>query len=113
MLVDDAKKFTEVIAEMISAAVDVDRDQDGNYSMGELWKIVKVLFSNGNQVRKTWKSAFGEISKLKSEQRQDVVDAFKEKFDINNDEAELLVEDWLDLSLKLLETFERTQKILK
>lgn len=113
MLVDDAKKFTEVIAEMISAAVDVDRNNDGSYSMGEMWKIVKVLFSHGNQVRKTWKSAFDEISKLKSDQRQEVVKAFKEKFDINNDEAEVLVEDWLDLSLKLLETFERTQKILK
>jgi nucleoid DNA-binding protein len=113
MLVNDAEKFTDAVAEMISAAVDVDKDKDGNYSLGELWKIVKVFFTNTNDVRKSWKSAVNEIRNLKSDERVKIVNRFKNKFDISNNDAEQLVEDWLDLILNLLETFERTQKMLK
>lgn len=101
-----AKSLTSGLGRAISAFVDIDSNKDGKVSNGEWFAAGQAVFTI---VLTNFSSAGVGLQQIKNPTpalRQALAEAFQEGFDIQNNEAEFLVEDfvlWANQGVRLVE----------
>jgi len=111
-----AEKFASAVGRVLSAAVDIDSNDDGKIDGGEWASFGVLLLMQASQNFNGWK-AFLNAWTVK-EQRIMIVEALAVEFDIENDEVEALIErtifvanDNVDLAEDWVKFFNKAKKV--
>ena len=92
---EDAKEIAEGIADIINYTVGIDSDKSGKVETDELFaflgKVANAVFTKFGFIPTAW----DQIKSADGEGRAMIIEAFAGKFDLENDVAEFLVEDWM------------------
>jgi hypothetical protein len=110
---NDTLIFTKAIGELISGIIDVDRNKNGKYGIGEIWKIVSLFVTRVNTMRKTYKDVITDIRNANSYERQTIANEFKKYFNISNNDLECLIELWIQNLVNIGDAIEETKSYLK
>lgn len=113
--IDQAKIVTGFLGQLIGAVASIDGNGDGKISWVEILNKVQIIglsalatFPNVNL-----RVALAQLKAADAQERQQLVAAFAEKFDLANDAAEWLIEDWIFWLEEGFSLFKRTQAMLK
>lgn len=109
----NAKILVQAFAQLASGLVDVDKNGNGKWGIGEVWKVIKLFVRRVNQMSKTWRGALSEVNQLTATQKKDIAHEFKLHFNIQDKDMEDVVETWLDTIVKLYEAIEKTKQVQK
>jgi uncharacterized protein YdiU (UPF0061 family) len=95
-----AKKFVQDFAQLFNAALGIDADKDKKITFVEVGSLLMVLVAKTMANYPTAIQALEEIRDAfagpeKQAERQELVAVFGDNFDLENDEIENLVEEWL------------------
>jgi hypothetical protein len=93
-LVDPVVSF---IARLIPRVVYIDEDGDGKIEGGEIMNFAyKAGFDAFGTFRNfSWKDFAKQVKDADQEERAILISNFKEEFDLTDNEAEFLIEDWI------------------
>lgn len=106
----NAKILIQAFAQLVSGLVDIDRNGNGKWSIGEVWKVIKTFVRKVNQMSKSWRGALSEVKTLNADQRGEIAHEFKLHFNLQDDEIEDVVETWVDVVINLSDAIEKTKK---
>jgi len=95
------KKDLITIAKTVNA---VDKALEDNKISGLEWFEIGKAAVGFFQVIKTWKEAVLEVKDLTPSEKDELIEVFKETFDLKNDVAEMMVEGTIDILLGLIKT---------
>jgi len=112
--IDQAVILGETVGEFVSHIASIDDNQDGKITMAEILNKVQILGLKLITVFSTLKIrvAIAQLKDADSAEFALVREAFAKKFDLRNDEAEFLIEDWIAHLEQSIRLFSRTKTIL-
>lgn len=111
--IDKAKSLVETLAKVASTAASIDKNKDGKIDLNETITVVQAFIVEGINVFGDFKEGLDQLRGATAEDMKVLVDAFKVKFDLENDEIEELIEDWISLVIEVIDTIQYTAKFLK
>jgi len=110
---EQAKVLAETLGKVVSAAVQIDKNKNGKIETMEIFELVQVLGMEIFKVYGDFKEGIDQISNIDSKDFRFLVDAFASKFDLENDEAENLIEKIAYLIADAIELVDEAKEILK
>ena len=110
---EQAKLLAETLGKVVSAAVQIDKNKNGKIETMEIFELVQVLGMEIFKVYGDFKEGIDQISNIDSKDFRFLVDAFASKFDLENDEAENLIEKIAYLIADAIELVDEAKEILK
>jgi hypothetical protein len=95
--IDNARILSGFIGKVVTAVSTIDANQDGKITALEILNKLQVIAFDAfvTLPGMSVKRAIAELRDANNEERQQLLLAFAEKFQLNNVEAEWLLEDWL------------------
>lgn len=113
--IDQAKIVSGFLGQLVSAVATIDGNGDGKITWLEILNKVQVI---GLSALVTFPSinlrtALAQLKDADAQEREQLIAAFSEKFDLANDQAEWLIEDWIFWLEEGFSLFKRTQAMLK
>lgn len=113
--IDQAKIVSGFLGQLITAVVNIDGNGDGKISWIEILNKVQVIGLNALAIFPTinLRVALAQLKDADAQEREQLIAAFSEKFDLTNDAAEWLIEDWIFWLEEGFTLFKRTQAMLK
>lgn len=111
--IDKATKLVETLAKVASLAASIDRNQDGKIDLNETITVVQAFILEGINVFGDFNEGLNQLRNADSEAMKTLVEAFKVKFDLPNDDLESLIEDWISVVLEVVDIVQYTSKYLK
>ena len=111
--IESVNPIVRFLARTINRVVRIDEDQDGDVEGGEILKTVQnVGFDAFATFRGfSWPEFKLQTSDVDAVERQQLVEAFAQEFDLPNDQAEYLIEDYLEWLNRGSVLIERTRKL--
>lgn len=113
--IDQAKIVSGFLGQLVTAVANIDGNGDGKISWIEILNKVQVIglsalsiFPNVNL-----RVALAQLKDADAGERDQLIAAFSEKFDLSNDQAEWIIEDWIKWLEDGFTLFKRTQATFK
>lgn len=113
--IDQAKIVSGFLGQLVTAVANIDSNGDGKISWVEILNKVQVIglsalaiFPNVNL-----RVALAQLKDADAGERDQLIGAFSEKFDLSNDQAEWIIEDWINWLEDGFTLFKRTQATFK
>ena len=110
---EQAKLLAETLGKIVSAAVQIDKNKNCKIETMEIFELVQVLGMEIFKVYGDFKEGINQIANADSKDFRYLVDAFASKFDLENDEAENLIEKIAYLIADAIELVDEAKEILK
>jgi hypothetical protein len=110
---EQAKVLAETLGKVVSAAVQIDKNKNGKIETMEIFELVQVLGMEIFKVYGDFKEGINQIANADSQDFRYLVDAFASKFDLENDDAENLIEKIAYLIADAIELVDEAKEILK
>ena len=110
---ENARKFGEAIGKLTTGAINLDSNRDGKISTAEIIGFGTTVLVQALGNFQNIPEAIRELRKEGSAARVAFLEGLKNEFDLENDAAEFIIEDWLDWIEKGITLGERTAKVLK
>lgn len=113
--IDQAKIVTGFLAQLVSAVANIDGNKDGKISWIEILNKVQVigLSALATFPQVNLRTALAQLKDVDSGERDILMATFSEKFDLTNDQAEWLIEDWIKWLEEGFTLFKRTKTFLQ
>lgn len=107
------KPVAAFLGQLITKMTTLDSNKDGKVQFLEIINALQVLgFEAFNSFYGFSFSEFKlQLRDLDDAERQEILNAFKEKFQLTNLEAELLLEAWVDWAVQGITLIERTKAV--
>lgn len=90
--IDVASPFVADVADLVSKLIKIDADGDGSISVFEGLNAGQVLIFKVMAQYQKAPEAIEQIRDANSEERKELMEVFKQGFDLENDEVEYLIE---------------------
>jgi hypothetical protein len=83
---------------LVTTVVNIDEDGDGKVEGSEILKAAQNIGFDAFAVFRGFNlgEVKAELKDLDPTERQQLIDVFAKEFDLSNDEAEYLIEDWIE-----------------
>ena len=94
--IESATKIAEAFGNLVTATTNIDTNKDGKLQTNEVLTYAGNLSLLVIQNYGYFPAGLKEIGQANGEQRAALIAAFATKFDLTNDEAEFVIEDWLN-----------------
>jgi Ca2+-binding EF-hand superfamily protein len=112
--IENLKPTIKVLAQLISTISKADSNKDGKIDTAEMFGIVQVFVMKLISIYGSLGQALLELKDLDSKERTELIKAFNESFDLENDLTEEIIKEWLvtidqvaTLGAKTLEHFKK------
>lgn len=109
----EAKKLVESFAKVVSSVAGIDKNKDGKLQVNEIFEVVQILAMEIFNVYGDVETGLDQLGNTDSKDFRDFVDAFAAKFELENEEAEILIEKTLNFVLDGYELFEEIKLFFK
>jgi hypothetical protein len=93
--IDNAIPFAQDIGSIITGLVNIDTNKDGHISGMEVFGFLQLATVKVIGRFNTFNEALAEIKDTDSDERNALIAEFSKTFDLTNDDAELLIEEWI------------------
>lgn len=93
--IDKASRLIEAFAKIISQVATLDKDKDGSISIAEIITFVQAFIMEAVAVYGDFSTALQQLRDADGEDRKLLVTTFADKFELPNNDAEVLIEDWI------------------
>lgn len=113
LTIDKAKRLVEAFGKVISQVATLDKDKDGNISISEIITFVQAFIMEAVAVYGDFPTAIKQFRDAKGEDRETLITAFADTFELPNADAEVLIEDWLFQIIEVAELVGETIKVIK
>jgi hypothetical protein len=110
---EQAKLLAETLGKIVTAAIKIDQNDNGKIETMEIFELVQVLAVELFKVYGDIKEGIDQIANIDSKDFRFLVDAFASKFDLENDEAENLIEKIAYLLADAIEIVDEAKELLK
>jgi hypothetical protein len=110
---EQAKVLAETLGRIVTAVVKIDKNQNGKIETMEIFELVQVMAVELFKVYGDIKEGIDQIANIDSKDFRFLVDAFASKFDLDNDEAETLIEKIAYLLADAIEIVDEAKQLLK
>lgn len=107
------KGVVATLAQLITSAIKVDTNKDGKIDTVEIFAIVQLFVVKIVSVYGSLDQALLELKDLTNEERAELVSVFNSNFDLENDQVEQLLEEWLVTIDKAITLSTKTAALLK
>jgi Ca2+-binding EF-hand superfamily protein len=104
----EAKKLVESLGKVVTAIARIDKNKDGKIQLNEIFDVVQVLAVEVFNIYGDVEEGLIQLQNADSSDRHLLIAAFAEKFELENEEAEELIEsiifflhDGFELFLKI------------
>lgn len=111
--IDKATKLVETLAKVASTAAAADKNKDGKIDLNETITLVQAFIVEGINVFGDFKEGLDQLRSASGDDMKVLVEAFKTKFDLDNDDLESLIEDWISVVIEVVDIIQYTGKYLK
>lgn len=91
----ELKQLVTAFGELITAAARLDSDKDGKIELTEIFNFVQILVMKVAGVYGSFPEAIKQLNNVNSEERKEFVNAFADSFQLENKQAEQVIEEWL------------------
>jgi hypothetical protein len=108
----ELKSLVTAFGELITAAAKLDSDKDGKIELTEIFSFVQTLVMKVAGVYGSFPEAIKQLNDVTSEERTEFIDTFASEFELSNDDAEELIEEWLYMVDDLLDAIKATKKFI-
>ena len=113
LTIDKATRLIEAFAKIISQVATLDKDKDGSISVTEIITFVQSFIMEAVAVYGDFATAIPQLRDANGDDRTMLAQTFAEKFELPNEEAEVLIEDWIFQILDLADLVGQTIKTIK
>lgn len=110
---EQAKKLVESFAKVASAVAKVDKNKDGKLQVGEIFELLQIVAVEIFNVYGDIEVGLDQLGSASNNDRHILAMAFAEKFDLENDEAEDLIESVVYFALDGFELYQKFQAHFK
>lgn len=93
--IDNAALLASDLGSIITGLVNIDTNKDGKISAIETFGFLQLATVKVLSRYRTLSEAMAELKDTDSTERKALIAELAKTFDLENDEAELLIEDWL------------------
>jgi len=93
--IDNAALLASDLGSIITGLVNIDTNNDGKISAIETFGFLQLATVKVLSRYRTLSEAMAELKDADSTERKALIGELAKTFDLENDEAELLIEDWL------------------
>lgn len=111
--IDKATKLVETLAKVASIAAAIDKNKDGKIDLNETITAVQAFIVEGINVFGDFNEGLNQLRDASGDDMKVLVEAFKAKFDLDNDDLESLIEDWISVVIEVVDIVKYTSKYLK
>lgn len=101
------------LAQLITSAIKVDANKDGKIDTVEIFAIVQFFVVKVVSVYGSFDQALLELKDLTHEERAELIQVFNSEFDLENDQVEKLLEEWLVIIDQAITISSKTAALLK
>lgn len=103
--IDQVLPFSSLLGKGITAVVTVDADQDGTIQLLEIFNKVQAIAIEGYTIYQItdFETLKAQLGDLDTSELIEIVDSVAATFDIPNDDAEALIEDWLTFIFRTID----------
>ena len=91
----ELKSLVTAFGELITAAAKLDSDKDGKIELTEIFSFVQTLVMKVAAVYGSFPYAIKQFKDVKSAERKELIAAFADSFNLENNDAEEVIEEWL------------------
>jgi hypothetical protein len=91
----ELKSLVTAFGELITAAAKLDSDKDGKIELTEIFSFVQTLVMKVAAVYGSFPEAMKQFKDVKSAERKELIVAFADSFNLENNDAEEVIEEWL------------------
>ena len=108
----ELKLVVSAFGQLITAAANLDSDKDGRIELTEIFNFVQTLVMKVAGVYGSFPKALKQLNDVTSDERSEFIDLFAAKFELSNEDAEKLIEEWLFVVDDLLDAIKATKKFI-
>ena len=108
----ELKLVVAAFGQLITAAANLDSDKNGQIELTEIFTFVQTLVMKVAGVYGSFPSAIKQLNDVTSDERSEFIDLFASNFELTNDNAEKLIEEWLYVVDDLLDAIKATKKFI-
>lgn len=112
--IDQAKIVSGFLGQLVTAVVNIDGNNDGKISWVEILNKVQVIGLSALATFPTvnLRVALAQLKDADAGERDTLIATFSEKFDLSNDQAEWVIEDWIKWLEDGFTLFKRTKALM-
>lgn len=107
------KGVVATLAQLITSAIKADVNKDGKIDTVEIFSIVQFFVVKVVSIYGSFDQALSELKELDNTERAELVQVFNSNFDLDNDQVEQLLEEWLVVVDKAITLSTKTAALLK
>ena len=108
----ELKLVVAAFGQLITAAANLDSDKDGQIELTEIFNFVQTLVMKVAGVYGSFPAAIKQLKDVTSDERTEFIDLFAANFELSNEDAEKLIEEWLFVVDDLLDAIKATKKFI-
>lgn len=107
------KGVVATLAQLITSAIKADVNKDGKIDTVEIFSIVQFFVVKVVSIYGSFDQALLELKELDNTERAELIAVFNSNFDLDNDQVEQLLEEWLVVVDKAITLSTKTAALLK
>lgn len=107
------KGVVATLAQLITSAIKADVNKDGKIDTVEIFSIVQFFVVKVVSIYGSFDQALLELKELDNTERAELIAVFNSNFDLDNDQVEQLLEEWLVVIDKAITLSTKTAAFLK
>ena len=107
------KGVVATLAQLITSAIKADVNKDGKIDTVEIFSIVQFFVVKVVSIYGSFDQALLELKELDNTERAELIAVFNSNFDLDNDQVEQLLEEWLVVVDKAITLSTKTAAFLK